>query len=138
MLNVKLYSFGYLKSGIPIDNTLNNGGFVFDCRYIKNPRWNAELQSLTGKDQPVIDFLNSVEPIQDFLNNVKGIITDAIENYISRDFTSLMISFGCTGGQHRSVYAAEELYKFLKSKFDGKIQVTLTHKEFPELNINLS
>ena len=135
MLNVKLYSFGYKKSGIPADDTPNNGGFVFDCRYIKNPRWDTELENLNGKDQPVIDFLDSEEQMQEFMNNVKSIITEVIENYISRDFTNLMISFGCTGGQHRSVYAAEELNKFLKNTFREKINVNLTHIEFPELSI---
>ena len=134
MLNVKLYSFGYLKSGIPADETPNNGGFVFDCRYIKNPRWNPRMQKLNGKDQAVIDFLSSDKPMQDFLNNVKKILTDAIKNYTSRDFTSLMVSFGCTGGQHRSIYAAEEVYKYLKNEFNRKINLSITHLEYPELS----
>ena len=135
MLSVKIFSFGYKKSGIPNDETPNNGGFVFDCRYIKNPRWKAELRELTGMDQPVIDFLDSVEEMQDFLKNSKEIVIAAIENYISRDFTNLMVSFGCTGGQHRSVYSAEEMCKFLKKKFNGKISVSVTHVEYPELSV---
>jgi len=134
LLNVKLYSFSYLKSGIPVDETPHKGGFVFDCRYIKNPRWEKTLQNLTGKDKPVIDFLDNTKSMQDFLKNIQGIISDAIDNYISREFTSLMISFGCSGGQHRSMYAAEEIHRFLLNKYNGKIQITLAHMEYPELS----
>jgi RNase adaptor protein for sRNA GlmZ degradation len=135
MLNVKLYSFSYLKSGIPTDQTPHKGGFVFDCRYIKNPRWEPRLQSLNGKDQAVIEFLDSVKPMQDFLRNVSEILTEAVDNYISREFTSLMVCFGCSGGQHRSIYAAEKIHKFLEAKYKGKIIVTVEHIEFPELSV---
>jgi len=135
LLNIKLYSFSYLKSGIPADNTPHNGGFVFDCRYIKNPRWEPLLKNLTGKDKEVIEFLDNTKSMQDFLKNVKEIISDAVDNYISRDFNSLMICFGCTGGQHRSMYAAENIYKFLNEKYKGKLKLSLTHIEYPELSV---
>ncbi len=85
--------------------------------------------SLTGRDQEVIDFLNNNPTMQQFLKNVYEIIDAAIDDYTSRDFTSLMVSFGCTGGQHRSVYAAECLNSYLKSKYDGKIGLVVKHTE---------
>jgi len=134
MLNIRIYSFGYQKSGIPNDNTPNHGGFVFDCRYINNPRWIDELKDLTGKDEKVIQFLDADEIMQDFLINARSIIVKSIENYISRDFTNLMICFGCTGGQHRSIYAAEKISSALKKLFNNKIKISITHIEYPELS----
>ena len=134
MLNVKIFSFGFQKSGIPADTTSNHGGFVFDCRYINNPRWVDELKSLTGVDKKVIEFLDREKAMQDFMNSITGVLTDVINNYLSRDFTSLMISFGCTGGQHRSVYSAEKTASFLGNHYDGRIKISVTHIEYPELS----
>lgn len=135
MLTVKIFSFSYKKSGIPVDTTPNGGGFVFDCRFIYNPGRKQEFMTLTGKDEEVKEFLNKDVSMQRFLNDdVYDMIDAAVDNYTSRNFSSLMVSFGCTGGQHRSVYAAENLNAHLKSKYNGRINVEVTHMEFPALN----
>ncbi len=134
MLNVKIYSFSYKKSGIPADTSSNGGGFVFDCRFIYNPGREESFKLLTGKDKAIIEFLDRNEIMQDFLNSVFSVSSAAVDNYLHRDFTNLMFSFGCTGGQHRSVYSAEKLASFLNKKYGDKITVTVTHNEFPELN----
>jgi RNase adaptor protein for sRNA GlmZ degradation len=123
MLKIKLYSFSYKKSGIPMDTTPNGGGFVFDCRFIYNPGREKQFKQLTGLDEPVIKFLNNNKEMQNFLKSVSEIINPAIENYLSRDFTDLMISFGCTGGQHRSVYASEKLKQNLKDTYGNRVIV---------------
>jgi RNase adaptor protein for sRNA GlmZ degradation len=129
MLSVKIYSFSYKKSGIPKDDTPNMGGFVIDCRFIYNPGRKEEFKNLTGKDKDVKDFLDNDSSMKQFLKNVYEIIDAAVDNFTRRDFTSLMVSFGCTGGQHRSVYAAESLNAHLKNKYDGKIGVVVKHTE---------
>jgi RNase adaptor protein for sRNA GlmZ degradation len=129
-LKVTIHSFSYLKRGIPNDETGNGGGFVFDCRFVNNPGRQEEFKLMTGKDAKVIEFLDSQEPMQKFLNNVYDIIDPAIENYIQRDFSSLMISFGCTGGQHRSIYAAEAASKHVKEKFKNQVEVVVKHNEY--------
>ncbi len=126
MLKVRIFSFSYLYNGIPKDTTENGGGFVFDCRFIYNPGRHTEFWNLTGKDEEVRKFLDKQNEMQDFLNNVYKIIEAAIENYLSRDFTDLMISFGCTGGQHRSVYSAEKLSEHLRNKYPN-IKIELIH-----------
>ncbi len=134
MLSVKIYSFSYKKSGIPQDNTSNGGGFVFDCRFIYNPGREESFRSLTGKDTEVIEFLDKNDIMQKFILNVYSIASEAVDNYLQRDFTNLMFSFGCTGGQHRSVYSAEKFYSLLKEKYGNKINITVIHNEFPSLN----
>lgn len=116
--------------------TPNGGGFVFDCRFIYNPGRREEFKVLTGKDSDVIKFLDSQEEMDKFLKNVFGIIDPAIENYLSRDFTDLMVSFGCTGGQHRSVYAAEKTLQHIKRKYP-QVLVKLNHVEI-EKGLNLA
>jgi UPF0042 nucleotide-binding protein len=116
-LKVKIFSFSYKISGIPEDNSGNGGGFVFDCRFIYNPGRLEEFGNLTGKDKEIIDFLDGKKSMQEFLENVIAIIKPAIENYLERDFTDLMISFGCTGGRHRSVYCAEKINKYINKTF---------------------
>lgn len=132
MLNVKIYSFSYKKSGIPTDDSGNGGGFVFDCRYIYNPGRENTCKDLCGIDQTVIDFLDKDNVMKDFLENVFSISREAVNNYIERSFTSLMFSFGCTGGQHRSVYAAERLGKYLYEKYGNTIRISVEHKEYPK------
>jgi RNase adaptor protein for sRNA GlmZ degradation len=127
-LKVNLNSFSYKKSGIPSDISGNEGGFVFDCRFIFNPGRKDEFKLLTGNDKEVILFLDSQEEMNKFLNNVYAIIDAAIENYLSRNFTDLMISFGCTGGQHRSVYAAEKTKEHIMKKYPDVI-VELRHNQ---------
>lgn len=130
-LLVRIFSFGYLMSGIPTDESGHNGGFVFDCRFLPNPGREKQYMALTGKDNEVIEYLSDHKIVSHFLNHAFKIIDMAIENYQSRDFTSLMISFGCTGGQHRSVYCAEQCAAYLKSQ---NIRCEITHTEYPQLN----
>lgn len=126
-LIIKVNSFSYKKTGYPEDPSVNGGGFVFDCRFIENPGRYDEYKRLTGRDQPVIDFLKSNGQMDNFLQNVYGIVDKAVENYLERHFESLMVNFGCTGGQHRSVYAADQLTKHLMGKYG--VQVALHHIE---------
>jgi cell fate (sporulation/competence/biofilm development) regulator YlbF (YheA/YmcA/DUF963 family) len=121
-LTVRIHSFSY-KKGLPDDSSGNGGGFVFDCRGILNPGRIEEFKSQTGRDKSVIDFLEQQTKMNDFLNSVFDIVDITVEDYLKRDFESLMISFGCTGGQHRSVYAADALARHLKNKFKVKIEV---------------
>jgi len=125
-LLIKINSFSY-KKGIPEDNTENGGGFVFDCRGILNPGRFEEYKTLTGRDKDVKDFLEQQTKMQEFLNSVFDIVDITVEDYIKRNFESLVINFGCTGGQHRSVYAADALARHLRNKFKVKIQ--LNHRE---------
>ena len=127
-LVVKIYSFSY-KKGWPADETENGGGFVFDMRGILNPGRFEEYKWLTGRDKEVKDFLEQKTRMTDFLNSVFNIIDISVEDYIKRGFSSLMVSFGCTGGQHRSVYAADALARHLKNKFGVKIQICHTVQE---------
>jgi aminoglycoside/choline kinase family phosphotransferase len=133
-LQVKINSFSYLQTGYPPDPSTNGGGFVFDCRFIENPGRYTEYKQLTGRDQPVIDFLKQRAEMEAFLQNVYAIVDGAVENYLQRDFASLMINFGCTGGQHRSVYAAENLTRHLVDKYGVKIE--LHHIEQEKKNPN--
>ncbi len=124
-LIVKIYSFGYHFSGIPQDEKEeHNGGFVFDLRSLPNPGREENLRDLTGQDRLVKEFLDKDERVQKYLKNVFELIDMAIDNYKKRGFTDLMVSFGCTGGKHRSVYFAKKLRDYLEDK---KIQINLKH-----------
>ncbi len=123
-LQVHINSFSY-KKGIPKDSSDNGGGFVFDMRGILNPGRFEEYKKLSGLDKMVKDFLDQQTEMPKFLNSVFDLVDITITDYIKRDFASLQVNFGCTGGQHRSVYAAEALARHLKNKF--KVQVVLTH-----------
>jgi hypothetical protein len=125
-LKVRINSFAY-KKGIPGDAKGNGGGFVFDCRGILNPGRIDEFKQLTGKDKRVQEFLENKTGINDFLTNVFVMVDRTVENYLNRNFTDLLVNFGCTGGQHRSVYCAEKLSKHLEDKFD--ISIILNHRE---------
>jgi len=121
-LVVKICSFSY-RSGIPPADAANGGGFVFDCRGLHNPGRYEEYKKLTGRDKPVKDFLEQQTKMPDFLNSVFDVVDITVTDYIKRDFESLVINFGCTGGQHRSVYAADALARHLRNKFGVKIEL---------------
>jgi len=127
LLKVRIFSFSYKYNGIPQDTTENGGGFVFDCRFIHNPGKYEEYKNLTGKDEKVIISLQKQAEMADFLSNVYGIIDKSVDNYIKREFSDIMISFGCTGGRHRSVYSAEKLSVHLKEKYP-EIEIVVTHQ----------
>jgi aminoglycoside/choline kinase family phosphotransferase len=121
-LTVKIKSFSY-RNGLPADDGGNGGGFVFDCRGILNPGRIQSMKTKTGRDKEVKDFLEQQTKMTEFLNSVFDIVDISVEDYIKRDFESLSIFFGCTGGQHRSVYAADALARHLKNKFKVKIEL---------------
>ena len=125
-LVVKICSFSFRK-GIPQDATGNGGGFVFDVRGIDNPGRHEEYKTTHGRDRAVIEYLERQTRMQDFLNTVFDMVDISVEEYIKRGFTSLSVNFGCTGGQHRSVYAADELARHLKNKY--KVKIDLCHIE---------
>lgn len=129
LLTVTINSFSYKQSGIPDDNSGNGGGFVFDCRFVHNPGRYEPYKKLTGRDEPVINFLQHHSNMTDYLGNIFRIVDAAVENYIERSFTHLAVNFGCTGGQHRSVYAADQLAKHLKEKYGIKIELTHIEQE---------
>lgn len=129
-LTVSVNSFSY-KKGIPSDESGNGGGFVFDCRAIHNPGRYDKYAELTGKDEEVKQFLIKESEMEIFLKNVFALVDRTIEVYLKRRFTNLMVNFGCTGGQHRSVFAAEALAKHLNEKFD--INVKLRHLSLEEM-----
>jgi hypothetical protein len=128
-LVVEISSFSFLKNGYPVDESGNGGGFVFDMRGILNPGRFDEYKHLSGLDKPVKDFLEQKTRMPDFLNSVYSIIDISVEDYIKRDFKHLSINFGCTGGQHRSVYAAEAIARHLRNKFKVKIELQHSNKE---------
>lgn len=132
-LTVYINSFSYLKSPIPQDHTGNGGGFVFDCRFINNPGRQEEFKTKTGLDADVIEFIQGQTAMGEFLESVYSIVDPAIENYIKREFSSLLVSFGCTGGQHRSVYAAQSLKAYIDSKFP-MVKTELRHIELEKWN----
>ena len=127
-LTVRVNSFSYRK-GIPQDLTGNGGGYVFDCRGILNPGRLDKFKPFHGKDKEVKDFLEQQTRMPEFLNSVFDVVDITVEDYLRRGFDHLMVSFGCTGGQHRSVYAAEALARHLKNKFGVKIEVNHIEQE---------
>jgi aminoglycoside/choline kinase family phosphotransferase len=122
-LVVKISSFSY-KQGLPKDETGNGGGFIFDCRGILNPGRIENFKTQHGRDKAVKDYLEQQTLMLNYLNSVFDLVDMTVEDYIKRGFDSLMVSFGCTGGQHRSVYAADALARHLRNKFKVKIQLT--------------
>lgn len=131
-LKIKVYSFSY-KKGMPADTTNHGGGFVFDCRGILNPGRFEEYKQLTGKDMPVIDFLQHKTQMPEFLNHIFDTVDITVNDYLERGFDHLTIAFGCTGGQHRSVFAAESMAKHLKEQYG--LGVELVHLEQDKHNL---
>jgi len=123
-LVVSVYSFSY-KEMVPPDDSGNGGGFVFDCRALPNPGRVEEFRAYNGRDQVIIDYLKKEPEVDAFLNHTFALVDQSVRNYISRGFLNLSVSYGCTGGQHRSVYCAEALSKYLQSKYN--ITVRLVH-----------
>lgn len=126
-LTVTVTSFSF-KKGVPYDPAGNGGGYVFDCRSIHNPGKYQQYKQLTGMDEPVIRFLEDDGEISGYLDHVYGVVDPHVDTFVSRGFTSLMVSFGCTGGQHRSVYCAEHLARHLAARYPS-VRVRLIHRE---------
>ncbi len=129
-MTVRVFSFSFHK-GQPGDETGHGGGFVFDARSLPNPGREEEYKDLTGKDQPVIDYLVREESVAEYLATAMSLVDASVSSYRRRGFKNLMVSFGCTGGQHRSVYLAEQLAKHLRT-MEG-VDVTLTHHNLEKL-----
>lgn len=123
-LTIQINSFSYRK-GIPEDKFGNGGGYVFDCRGILNPGRIDAYKTQTGRDKDVKEFLIHKTQMPSFLQHVFGIVDISVEDYIKRDFEGLTISFGCTGGQHRSVFAADRLAEHLQEKY--KVRTKVNH-----------
>ena len=121
-LVVRVYSFSFHR-GLPKDESGNGGGFVFDGRSLPNPGREERFKALTGKDAPVVEYLNQQDSVHQFLASVWSLVDATVNNYQQRGFKNLMVSFGCTGGQHRSVYLAEQLAKRLRSRNGVDVEV---------------
>jgi aminoglycoside/choline kinase family phosphotransferase len=132
-LTVHIRSFSY-KCGLPDDESGNGGGFIFDCRGILNPGRFEEYMTPTGRDKPVQEFLLHKTKMPSFLQHVYSIVDLTVEEYFSREFSSLTVGFGCTGGQHRSVYAADKLAEHLREKFNVKTVVHHREQELKQWN----
>lgn len=124
VLTVRIFSFSF-HGEKPADETGNGGGFVFDARSLPNPGREEQFRELTGKDAAVVDYLNHQETVHRFLASVLSLVESSVSTYQRRGFNSLMVSFGCTGGQHRSVYLAEQLGKHLRGS--DRVEVVVRH-----------
>ena len=125
-LTLNITSFSY-KLGIPRDYSGHGGGYVFDCRTLPNPGRIEVYKKSTGQDQDIIDFMAGKPEVSNFLEKIFSLMDQSVEVYTQRGYTNLMVNFGCTGGQHRSVYCAEQLKDYLKKKYP--VNVVLKHRE---------
>jgi aminoglycoside/choline kinase family phosphotransferase len=125
-LTVRIFSFSFHR-GLPKDETGHGGGFVFDGRSLPNPGREERFKALTGRDAPVIEYLDQQESVHEFLTSVMSLVEASVNTYQGRGFKNLMVSFGCTGGQHRSVYLAEQVAKCLRGR--SGLDVVLHHRE---------
>jgi RNase adaptor protein for sRNA GlmZ degradation len=131
ILTVELFSFSY-KRPVPeglfsSEGGRHGGGFVFDCRCPPNPGREERYKTRTGLDQDVVEYLTQSPEVQVFRQHTFGLITNAVENYLTRDFEFLAVAFGCTGGQHRSVFFADQLSKHLAERFAPRVTTRVTH-----------
>lgn len=126
-LHINVRSFSY-KKGIPQDLSGNGGGFVFDCRGVSNPGRIQEYKTKTGRDREVMEYLETQTRIFEFLDGAFRLVDLTIEDYLQRGFTNLEINFGCTGGQHRSVYSADAMARHIQEKFP-EVEVEVHHVE---------
>jgi aminoglycoside/choline kinase family phosphotransferase len=129
-LTVKIFSFSFHR-GLPADDSGNGGGFIFDGRSLPNPGREERFKALTGRDAPVIEYLNQQESVHQFLASVMSLVDASVATYQRRRFKHLMVCFGCTGGQHRSVYLAEQLAKHLRGR--SGVEVVIHHRELEKL-----
>lgn len=136
-LTIDIHSFSYKKGGIPKDTTGNGGGFAFDCRGILNPGRIEEYKAQTGRDISVQEYLETKTEMPRFLQLVHNMLSISIENYLERGFEHLQINFGCTGGQHRSVYCAEKTAHFIRENYP-EANVVIHHDEQPQLNAKVT
>jgi hypothetical protein len=127
VLTVTVSSFSY-KNGVPQDMTANGGGFVFDCRALPNPGRLSEYKNATGKDKNVVQYLEQCNEVVLFIDLTTKLVTQSVTNYLERKFSHLMVNFGCTGGQHRSVYFAEKMAEYLKKQYP-EVSVRVRHTE---------
>jgi RNase adaptor protein for sRNA GlmZ degradation len=125
-LKVRIFSFSF-HSEMPTDESGNGGGYIFDARCLPNPGREEQFRQLTGKDSAVIDYLNQQSSVHQYMANVQSLVDSSVNSYQRRGFKSLMVSFGCTGGQHRSVYLAEQLARHLRA--DSGVEVEVRHLE---------
>ena len=130
-LTVRVSSFSFHRGGVPQDDTGHGGGFVFDARSLPNPGREERFKPLTGKDAPVIEYLDGQESVRQFLAGVTSLVDASVSEYLRRGFKHLMVSFGCTGGQHRSVYLAEQLGKHLRDR--SGLEVVVRHLELENM-----
>lgn len=138
-LTVRIFSFSFHQGGLPADESGNGGGFVFDARGLPNPGRLAEFKQLTGRDAAVREYLERQPTVHEFLAHVCALVDASVANYRERGFSSLMVSFGCTGGQHRSVYLAERLAEHLRGAMrmedTGGVKVELRHVQIEKLGL---
>ena len=129
-LTLRIFSFSF-HQGAPKDETGHGGGFVFDGRSLPNPGREERFKALTGKDTPVIEYLNQQESVHQFLASVMSLVDASVNSYRERGFKNLMVSFGCTGGQHRSVYLAEQLAKHFRAR--NGVEVAVRHLQLEKM-----
>jgi aminoglycoside/choline kinase family phosphotransferase len=129
-LTVRVFSFSF-HQGLPKDESGHGGGFLFDARSLPNPGREERFKAFTGKDEPVIVYLNQQESVHQFLASARSLVDASVSNYQSRGFRNLMVSFGCTGGQHRSVYLAEQLAKHLRDR--NGVEVVVRHLQLEKM-----
>jgi RNase adaptor protein for sRNA GlmZ degradation len=130
-LTIRIMSFSFHR-GLPHDETGHGGGFVFDARSLPNPGREERFKLVTGRDASVIEYLDREESVRQFLASVISLVGASVDSYQHRGFKNLMVSFGCTGGQHRSVYLAEQLAKHLRVR--NGLQVVVQHRELEVLD----